>query len=140
VGILLTIFSVCLLLKWIKYYKIFKEEKKKKVFDNDNIVTNYQIADFGGIKPILYEKDGQLCLILDMPPFSDGKGNEINGDEDFPELMEFENLIAEYIGVPVTREDREIFIVNQYQTDTPDKIKEFLENYWSLRKDKYKKR
>jgi Ca2+/Na+ antiporter len=33
VGILFTIHSVFVLRKWIKYYKIFKEEKNKKIFD-----------------------------------------------------------------------------------------------------------
>ncbi len=104
------------------------------------VETEVEVGDFGGAKPSLtLKKSGKVYLIVEIPPFYDGNGNEIDGDEDFPEGMEFENLIAEYVGTPVEREDREVFIIEKPKSDTLIKVKEFIENYWSLRKDIYKK-
>lgn len=50
-------------------------------------------------------------MIVDMPPFYDGNGNSIEGDDEFPEVDEFEDLIAEFTGVAVVRDDREVFII-----------------------------
>ena len=104
------------------------------------IETEVEVGDFGGAKPSLtLMKSGKVYLIVETPPFYDGNGNAIYGDEDFPEGVEFENLIAEYVGTPVEREDRELFIIEKPKSDTLIKVKEFIENYWSLRKDIYKK-
>jgi len=136
-----------------------KEKEKEKSFDNetgseditknhtlsfeeaDNIVEQtIEVADFGGAKPNLtLRKSGNGYLIVECPPFYDGEGNEIDGDKDFPEAMEFENLISEYIGVPVIREDREVFLIEKANIEIIRKVKEFIENYWKLRKGKYKK-
>ena len=100
-GILLTIYSIFLLKKWLVLLKTFKEEKKKKVFDNkmdsepitekqtlsfddaDNIVEQeIKVADFGGAKPSLTLKKGRnVYLIVECPPFYDGDGNEIDGNK-----------------------------------------------------------
>lgn len=108
---------------------------------DDVIDENILVGDFGGAKPSLtLRKSGRIYLIVEVPPFYDGDGNEIDGDEDFPEVLEFENLISEFTGVPVIREDREVFIIDKPMPDTLAKIKEFIENYWVLRKDEYKKK
>ena len=107
--------------------------------NDDSIDLEIEVDDFGGAKPSLtLRKNGHLYLIVEMPPFVDGDGNDIDGDEDFPETWEFENLIAEYTGVQVDREDREIFIIRKPNTDTINRVKEYLDNYWALRKDIYK--
>src|SRR6187549_2777953 len=109
---------------------------------NDDIIDQeIEVGDFGGAQPSLtLRKSGHVYLIVEMPPFVDGDGKDIDGDDDFPETWEFENLIAEYTGVPVDREDREIFIIRKPNADTINKVKEFLDNYWALRKDIYKKK
>ena len=49
IGILLTIYSIFLLKKWLVLLKTFKEEKKKKVFDNETdseiITENFEETD-----------------------------------------------------------------------------------------------
>jgi hypothetical protein len=142
VGLLVTAFSVMWTVNWFKLLKELKNGNYIALFEKlDTIVAKeYDVADFGGAKSELtLRKSGQLYLIVEVPPFFDGNGNEIDGDKDFPEAMEFENLIAEYVGVPVYREDREIFVIKKPKADTGDRIKEFIENYWKLRKKKYKK-
>ena len=141
-GILFTVYSIFLLKKWLVLLKTFKEEKKKKFFDDaDNIVEHeIEVADFGGAKPSLtLRKSGNVYLIVECPPFYDGDGNEIDGNKDFPEAMEFEKLISDYIGVPVKREDREVFLIEKANIEIMRKVKSFIENYWELRKGKYKK-
>jgi hypothetical protein len=141
VGLLTTALSVMWTVNWFKLLKELKNDNNIDSFEElDNIVEKeYDIDDFGGAKPDLtLRKSGQLHLIVTIPPFFDDDGNEIDGDKDFPEAMEFENLIAEYVGIPVYREDREFFVIKKPKADTGDRIKDFLENYWNLRKDKYK--
>lgn len=110
--------------------------------DSDNIIEQeLEVGDFGGAKPTLtLRKSGCIYLIVEVPPFHDGDGNEIDGDEDFPEVFEFEKLISEYTGVHVDREDREVFRIDNPKTDTLLKVKDFIENYWAHRKDEYKKK
>ncbi|TVZ08098.1 hypothetical protein JM80_0582 [Cellulophaga sp. RHA_52] len=104
------------------------------------IIKEIEVSDFGGATPELtLRKSGNAYLIVEVPPFNGGDGNDIDGDEDFPEVMEFENLIAEYIGQNVEREDREVFIIPNATEESLKKTKYFMENYWTLRKDKYKK-
>lgn len=109
--------------------------------DLDEIIEQeLEVGDFGGAKPSLtLRKSGRIYLIVEVPPFYDGDGNEIDGDKDFPEVFEFENLISEYVGVQVDRDDREVFRIDTPQTDTLAKVKVFIENYWLLRKEQYKK-
>jgi len=107
--------------------------------DDEIVEQEVEIGDFGGAKPSLtLRKTGRLYLIVEVPPFYDGEGNDIDGDDDFPEANEFEDLIAEYVGVPVNREDREVFRIDNPEADTMSKVKEFIENYWTIRKEKYK--
>jgi len=49
-------------------------------------------------------------LIVEVPSFKDGDGNELFDDEDFLEGIEFEKLISEYVGVAVRCNNREAFI------------------------------
>ncbi len=98
-----------------------------------------ELPEFGGTTPLLiYLKSGALNLVMEMPPFYDDHGNSIDGDDAFPELWDFSELIAEFTGVPVEHEDRELFVIDHPKTDTPDKIKAFLKDYWKNRKPKYK--
>jgi hypothetical protein len=117
-------------------------EKKLSFEDlNDIIEKEVQVCDFGGATPSLtLRKSGYIYLIVECPPFQDGDGNDIDGDADFPEGDEFEDLISEYTGVTVDRDDREVFVIQKPKEDTLDKVKEFLENYWTLRKDIYKQK
>jgi hypothetical protein len=107
--------------------------------DDDIVAQEIEVGDFGGAKPSLtLRKSGRIYLIVEVPPFHDGDGHEIDGDDDFPEVSEFEHLISEYVGVQVERDDREVFRIDHPKADTLTKVKAFMENYWSLRKDKYK--
>jgi hypothetical protein len=110
--------------------------------DLDEVIEQeLEVGDFGGAKPSLtLRKSGRVYLIVEVPPFYNGDGSEIDGDEDFPEVYEFENLISEYVGVPVNRDDREVFRIDNPQPDTLAKVKEFIENYWSHRKEQYKRK
>ena len=136
-----------ILLGWYRKLKLPNSISEiQKRIDNDipnadnTIEQKIEVEDFGGTKPSLtLRKGGNGYLIVECPPFYDGDGNEIDGDDDFPEVMEFEDLISEYIGVPVKREDREVFLIEKADIATLRKVKEFIENYWTLRKEKYKK-
>ena len=113
----------------------------KKDNPDDIIVQKLEVGDFGGARPgLTLRESGNAYLIVEMPPFHDGDGNDIDGDEDFPELMVFEKLMADYVGTPVIRDDREVFIIRKANPEILRKVKEFMENYWTLRKDQYKKR
>ncbi|MFD2909685.1 hypothetical protein ACFSX9_13185 [Flavobacterium ardleyense] len=117
--------------------KLKSESKDKKL--NKTVVNEVENIDFGGTTAELkLRKNGNGYLIVELPPFTDGEGNNIDGDEDFPELLDFEDLIAEYIGQRVERHDREVFIIPNATEQSLLKIKYFIENYWALRNDKYK--
>ena len=93
------------------------------------IVKDYPMEEWGGTQPELtLRKSGNAWFITQVPPFEDGDGNELFDDEDFPEGLEFEKLIAEYIGKEVIREDREIFIIENATEEQCLKVVDFFAN------------
>lgn len=123
---------------------IIEQNKSEEVMEEDpefKIVKEYEMEEWGGAMPELtLRESGNAWLIVEVPPFEDGDGNELFDDEDFPEGLEFEKLISEYIGTEVKREDREIFIIENATEDQCLKTVEFFANYWENRKEEYKKK
>jgi len=122
---------------------LFKEEIVYDNTDSNNkveIVRTVTFNDFGGVTPeLVIEKSGNARLLVELPPFYDGEGHEINGDDDFPEVFDFEVLLSEYVDVPIEREDREVFVIHNMNEQTESKLKDFFENYWKRREERYKK-
>lgn len=68
--------------------------------------------------------DGSLWIHFQaMPPFF----SEENGTE--AEFANFESKIQDALGLPVRRDDREVFVIVQPNPDTVAKAKEWLEAY-----------
>ena len=68
--------------------------------------------------------DGSLWIHFEaMPPFfAEDEGTEA-------EFENFETTIQEALGVPVHRDDREVFIIKNPKPDTAEKAKAWLEGY-----------
>lgn len=68
--------------------------------------------------------DGSLQIVFEaMPPFfSEDAGTE-------HEFEKFENQMAQSLGVEVTREDRELFVISSPASDTLEKAIRWLENF-----------
>lgn len=116
-----------------------KAEKNIKQPQESKNYKEYPMKEWGGTQPQLtLRENGNARLVVEVPPLEDGDGNELFDDEDFPEGLEFEKLIAEYIGTEVIRDDREVFIIENATDEQCLKVVEFFENYWSLRKEEYK--
>ena len=65
--------------------------------------------------------DGSIVLIFNfMPP---------SYAEDEVEYADFDEQIERAIGLPVRRNDRELFVIQKPQKDTTQKLKSFLEAY-----------
>ena len=68
--------------------------------------------------------DGSIWIQFEaMPPFF----TEEDGTE--ADFEHFENKIQEALGVPVSREDREVFVISSPEPDTAEKAKSWLEAY-----------
>lgn len=76
-------------------------------------------------EPIIQEwSDGSLSIHFEaMPPFF----SEENGTE--PEFKNFELELAKALGVPVVREDRELFTMKNPKADTSQKAQSWLEEF-----------
>ncbi len=48
-----------------------------------------------------------------------------------PPFADFDKQLEQAIGVPVVWDDREVFVIYQARTDTIERIRRFIENYWS---------
>ncbi|UKN00184.1 hypothetical protein K6119_10615 [Paracrocinitomix mangrovi] len=117
------------------------EPNKEEIMEDPEfvIVKEYPMDEWGGAQPELtLRESGNAWLITEVPPFEDEDGNELFDDEDFPEGLEFEKLIADYIGTDVIRDDREVFIIENATEEQCLKVVEFFANYWDLRKEEYK--
>ncbi|MBI1349236.1 hypothetical protein GC163_23450 [bacterium] len=68
--------------------------------------------------------DGKLWIHFEaMPPFfAEDQGTE-------QEFEDFEAKIQEALGVAVRRADREVFVIDQPEPDTAEKVKAWLEAY-----------
>ncbi|MHC4406586.1 MAG: hypothetical protein ACYTG0_43730 [Planctomycetota bacterium] len=68
--------------------------------------------------------DGSIWIHFEaMPPFfSEDDGTEA-------ECENFETKIEDAIGVPVRRDDREVFVITNPQSDTATRAKAWLESY-----------
>lgn len=117
---------------------VFKQEIQLEEDLSTIIIEEICIDDFGGSSPELtMRKNNDAYLIVEIPPFYDGEGNEIL-EEDFPEEEDFAELISEYVNKDVMQDDRETFIIKNATDVSLEKTKYFIENYWTLRKEKYK--
>ena len=71
-------------------------------------------------------ENGGLELAFNlMPPAT------ASGEERSPELFEtFEKVLSTHLGVTVTRDDRETFLIAKPDTETPAKLAAYLSSFW----------
>jgi predicted DNA-binding WGR domain protein len=107
----------------------------KEVFQSNSMPDEIIFEEIGGCSGVVrFDEDSNMTLfIIDMPFFNDENDIPIENDDDFPELDEFENIIAKFIGKPVLRDDREVFILEKFTFKDIGKLKDFIENYWTYR-------
>lgn len=68
--------------------------------------------------------DGSINIVFEaMPPFF----AEDNGTE--AEFEKFEDVISKQIGLPVDREDREVFVIRNAPAGAAEQIKEWLATF-----------
>ncbi|HXT58244.1 MAG TPA: hypothetical protein VN699_06395 [Pirellulales bacterium] len=69
-------------------------------------------------------EDGSIRIVFEaMPPFF----AEDNGTE--ADFEKFEDVMSKRIGLPVTREDREVFVIHNAPAGTAEQLKEWLERF-----------
>lgn len=66
--------------------------------------------------------DGALMLVFNFMPPSFAEDDEAT-------FADFDKQLERAIGVPVFRDDREVFLIHDPQADTEDKLKTFLEGF-----------
>ena len=94
--------------------------------DGPTLVEEITLTGFDADgEPIIKEwSDGSLWIHFEaMPPFF----AEDNGTES--EFETFELKIQEALGVPVVREDREVFVIRNPAPDTAEKARAWLEGF-----------
>lgn len=78
--------------------------------------------DLGGEPEIREMSDGTLILIFNFMPPSYALDEEV-------EYADFDEQLERAVGVPVRRDDRELFVIQKPKKDTAEKLKSFLEAY-----------
>ncbi len=94
--------------------------------DEPTLVEEITVTGFDADgEPIIKKwSDGSLWIHFEaMPPFF----AEDNGTES--EFQTFELKIQEALSVPVVREDREVFVIQNPAADTAEKAKSWLEGF-----------
>ena len=84
-----------------------------------HVVTGF---DPDGAPEIRAMSDGSLVIVFNfMPPSF--------AEEDEDRFATLEKEIEKAIGVPVFREDREVFLIRKPGKETVEKLRKFLENF-----------
>ncbi len=94
--------------------------------DEPTLIEQIKVTGFDADgEPIINKwSDGSLWIHFQaMPPFF----AEDNGTES--EFETFELKVQDALGVPVVREDREVFVIRNPAPDTAEKAKSWLENF-----------
>lgn len=78
--------------------------------------------DPGGEPEIREMSDGTMQVIFNFMPPSYAEDEEVD-------YADFDEQLERAIGVPVRRDDRELFLIQQPRKDTAAKLKSFLEAY-----------
>ena len=88
------------------------------------VVNTITVSGFDpeGEPEIRQMSDGTLKVVFNFMPPSYAEDEEAK-------YADFEKLLEQAVGVPVLREDREFFLIQNPQSDTSDKVKAFLEGY-----------
>ena len=66
--------------------------------------------------------DGTLMVVFNFMPPSYAEDQEAK-------YADFEKELERAVGVPVQRDDREVFLIQAPRSDTVEKLKSFLEGY-----------
>jgi hypothetical protein len=108
---------------------------------NDNaeliLIEETQVSGFDpdGEPVIKRWSDGSIWIHFEaMPPFF----SEEDGTES--EFDEFELIVQNAIGVTVKREDREVFVIQNPDTDTVEKVTSWLGGFHTMRSGKLGKK
>lgn len=88
------------------------------------IVKTIAIRGFdpGGEPEMREMSDGSLAVVFSFMPPSYAKDEEL-------EYADFDEQLERAVGVPVRRDDQELFTIRQPHKDTAAKLKSFLEAY-----------
>lgn len=92
--------------------------------EDPTVVKTIPVSGFDpdGEPEIRVMSDGALMVVFEFMPPSYAEDEE-------EKFADFEKQLQLAIGVPVSREDREFFLIRNPQDDTSEKIKSFLESY-----------
>ena len=99
-------------------------EKEPVQMNQANVVKTIAVRGFDpdGEPEIREMSDGTIVLIFNFMPPSYAEDEEV-------EYADFDEQLERAIGVPVRRDDRELFVIPKPRKDTVEKLKSFLETY-----------
>ncbi|HJT34575.1 MAG TPA: hypothetical protein VJ783_21275 [Pirellulales bacterium] len=92
--------------------------------DGSTVVKTIPIVGFDpdGEPEIRVMSDGALMVVFEFMPPSYAEDEEAK-------FADFEKQLEWAVRVPVSREDREFFLIQHPESDTPEKVKSFLEGF-----------
>ena len=102
--------------------------------ESDGVRATITVAGFEpGAEPVLREmRDGSLLLVFAFIPPRVTEG-QLAKAKRF-DLNTFGGEVEKAAGVPVTWDDKEVFVVQRPRGDTVARIRVFLQNYWNTDK------
>jgi hypothetical protein len=95
---------------------------------DDTIVSEVEIPSFDPAGKVWLRemRDGSLQLVFEfMPPSNEGP----TGPNRLGRFENFDQVVAQAVGVPVSWEDRESFVFKHPNPDTADRVRAFVANY-----------
>lgn len=98
--------------------------------ESDDVRATITLAGFEpGAEPVLREmRDGSLLLVFAFIPPRVSESQPATAKRF--DLDTFGDEVTRGAGVPVTWDDKEVFVVQHPQGDTVERIRGFLQNYW----------
>ena len=99
-------------------------QKEPAQMSQVTVVKTIAVSGFDpeGEPEIREMSDGTLTVIFNFMPPSYAEDEEAK-------YADFEKQLERAAGVPVNRDDRELFLIRNPQSDTSEKLKAFLEGY-----------
>src|SRR5262249_12959345 len=92
----------------------------------DQVARQLRVVGFDAEgEPVVHVlADGTICIVFEaMPPFfAEDRGIDA-------EFADFDAVISKAIGVPVIRDDREVFLIRNPPEGTAERIQEWLADY-----------